>query len=170
MARVVYLLRHAKSSWDDPSIDDIARPLAPRGEQAARDLAAHMEQEGIAPALVLCSPARRPQDTLDLVRPAIPPETDVRVEEGLYGAGGADILRMIRRLPDELGSVMVVGHNPVMHELALALAATGTDLDRLAQKFPTGALAELSFPVNRWDELTAGTAKLTAYVTPKDLA
>ena len=170
MAKVVYLLRHAKSSWDNPNLDDIDRPLAPRGEKAARALAEHMEQEGIAPALVLCSPARRARETLDLVRPGLPPETDVRVEDGLYGAGRADIVRMIRRLPDELPSVMVVGHNPVLHELALALTATGAGLDRLAAKFPTGALAELSFPVNRWAELAAGSAKLTAYVVPKNLA
>lgn len=169
MVKILYLLRHAKSSWDDPGLDDIDRPLARRGEGAARALARHLKREGVAPALVLCSPARRTRDTLDLVRPGLPEGTEVRIEDRLYGAGSTEMLRMIRRLPDDLPSVMLVGHNPVLQDLALALAASGARLKRLAAKFPTGALAELSFAVDRWSELAAGRAKLTAYVIPRDL-
>ncbi|HEY8201371.1 MAG TPA: histidine phosphatase family protein [Actinomycetota bacterium] len=169
MAKVLYLLRHTKSSWDDPSLDDMDRPLAPRGQKAARALAVHMEGAGVSPGLVLCSPARRARDTLDLVRSGLPPATRVRIDKQLYRADPADVLRIIRNLTDDLSSVMVVGHNPTMQRLALTLAAPAADVERLAARFPTGALAELSFPGNRWAKVAAGTGRLIAFVTPKDL-
>src|SRR5882724_5824752 len=131
MARVLYLLRHAKSSWDDPALDDFDRPLAPRGRKAARALAVHMDHKGISPGLVLCSPARRTRDTFDLVRAGLPPATKVRIEDQLYGADPADVLRILGRLAGDLASVMVVGHNPTMQKLALALAAPESGLERL---------------------------------------
>lgn len=169
MTKVLYLLRHAKSSWDDPELEDIERPLAPRGRKAARALAVHMDDEGITPGLVLCSPARRTRDTIDLVRSGLPPGTKVRIEERLYGAGPTDVLKILRRLSDSLPSVMVVGHNPTMQELALALATSGSGLERLSSSFPTGGLAKLSLPVDRWHDVGAGTASLASFVVPKDL-
>ena len=163
------LLRHAKSSWDDPGLEDVERPLAPRGRKAARALAVHMDDEGITPALVLCSPARRTRDTIDLVRSGLPPGTKVRIEERLYGAGPADVLKILRRLSDTVSSVMVVGHNPTMQELALALAATGPGLERVSASFPTGGLAKLTLPVARWHDVGPGTAALASFVTPKEL-
>jgi phosphohistidine phosphatase len=169
MAKVLYLLRHAKSSWDEPDLEDIERPLAPRGRKAARALAVHVDEEGITPSLVLCSPARRTRDTIDLVRSGLPPGTKVRVEERLYGASPSDVIKILRRLPDSVPSVMVVGHNPTMQELALALAGSGPDLEQVSERFPTGALAKLSLPVDRWHDVRAGTATLASFVTPKDL-
>jgi phosphohistidine phosphatase len=167
--KVLYLLRHAKSSWDDPGLDDADRPLAPRGQRAARAVALHMDRTGISPALVLCSPARRTRDTLDLVRSGLPPATRVRMEDRLYGADPAEILQILRGLPDALPSVMIVGHNPTMQELALSLASSGDGLESLATKFPTAALAELLLPVDRWSKVEARKAQLTAFVTPKEL-
>ena len=169
MTKVLYLLRHAKSSWDDPELDDIERPLAPRGRKAARALAVHMDDEGITPALVLCSPARRTRDTIDLVRSGLPPGTKVRTEDRLYGASPADVLKILRRLSDSLPSVMVVGHNPTMQELALSLASSGPGLERVSAGFPTAALAKLSLPIDRWNDLGTGKASLASFVTPKDL-
>ena len=169
MTRTVYLLRHAKSSWDDPALDDIDRPLAPRGERAARAMARHLALAGVAPSIVLCSPARRTRETVDLVRSGLPGTTEVRIEDALYGAGPAEVLRMLRRLPDDAPIVMVVGHNPEMQEVALTLGGGGPARRRIAARYPTGALCELVFPVETWGAVAAGVAEVTAFVTPKDL-
>ena len=145
MTKLLYLLRHAKSSWDDPELEDIERPLAPRGRKAARALAVHLDDQGISPGLVLCSPARRTRDTIDLVRSGLPPGTKVRTEDRLYGAGPADLIKMLRRLSDALPSVMVVGHNPTMQELAVTLAGEGPALARVSAGFPTAGYGMNSF-------------------------
>src|SRR5947208_6008892 len=142
--RALYLLRHAKSSWDDPDLDDHDRPLAKRGVRAAGAIARHIRREGIQPALVLCSSARRARQTLDLIAPAIG-DADAWVEPELYGAGVADLLRRLARLPPSVPSAMLIGHAPTLQDLALRLAGRGDPeaLGRLRAKMPTAALATL---------------------------
>jgi phosphohistidine phosphatase len=163
----LFLLRHAKSSWDDPSLDDHDRPLAPRGRRASALIAEHMDRNRIEPAFVLCSSARRTRETLELVRPGLGP-VEVRVERGLYGASSEALLRRLREVPGEVDSVMLIGHQPAIQELALHLAAEGSELEQLRAKFPTAALATLSF-AGEWKELGEGDAELIAYVKPKQL-
>lgn len=164
--RTLYLLRHAKSSWDDPELPDHERPLAPRGLRDAKRIGKHLGGLGVTPALVLCSSAVRTQETLDLLRPALG-EVAVQVEEQLYGASSEMLLERIRSIPDELGSVLLIGHNPGVQDLVLALASSGAELDRVEAKFPTAALATLTLP--RWSNLSPGDAELVAYVIPKQL-
>jgi phosphohistidine phosphatase len=168
--RVVYLLRHAKSSWKDPSLVDCDRPLAPRGRRAARAMADHLRREGIRPALILCSPTRRTRETLELVAETLP-DAPVWVEEALYGAAEQDLLRRLRKLPGTVTSALVIGHNPGLHELALALAGSGQReaLARLRGKMPSGALATLQAPVSRWRDLRPGGAELVAFAVPREL-
>ena len=137
--RHLLLLRHAKSSWDDPSLADHDRPLAPRGRRAAKLIREHLQREQVPVALVLCSSARRARETLDLVAP---PGT-VRIEPELYAAAAAELLDRLRRVPDPVSSLMLIGHEPAMRDLAVALIGPRSELaDR---KFPTGALATLTF-------------------------
>jgi phosphohistidine phosphatase len=163
----LYLLRHAKSSWDDPGLEDHERPLAPRGRRDAKRIAAHLRRLDRRPELVLCSSAVRTRETLELLRPAIDTST-VRVEETLYAASSDELLARIRRVPDAVASVMLVGHNPGLQELALDLASAGDGLNRLEQKFPTAALATLAVP-ETWSRLAPAGATLAAYVVPKQL-
>jgi phosphohistidine phosphatase len=160
----LYLLRHAKSSWDDPSLPDHDRPLARRGERAAAAMGEHLHSEGIAPRLVLCSTALRARQTLERLLLA----SEVRLERGLYGASETDLLLFLRGLPADLESAMMIGHNPAMQELALTLAAEGPELSRLHSKYPTGALLTLEFE-GGWDALGPHSALLVAFVRPKDL-
>ena len=102
----LFLLRHAKSSWDDPGLDDHDRPLAPRGRRASAVIAEHLRQERIAPALVLCSSARRTRETLERVMPL--DQAEVRIEGELYGASPKDLLQRLREVPDEVDSVMLI--------------------------------------------------------------
>jgi phosphohistidine phosphatase len=160
----LFLLRHAKSSWEDEDLPDHDRPLAPRGRKAAKRIAKHLRSEGIAPALVLCSSSRRTRETLD----RIGLDGDVRIERDLYGASASQLLERLRRVPDSTDSVMLIGHNPAVQELALELAGGGERLPDVERKFPTCALATLTLP-DSWDDLRAGSAELVAFVRPKDL-
>jgi phosphohistidine phosphatase len=174
--RELYVLRHAKSSWEDAGLDDHERPLAPRGQRATKLLAAHLRSQGIEPVQVLCSSARRTRETLE----GVDPGGEVLIERELYDASASDILARLQRVPGETPSVMVVGHNPALQILVLRLAgATGSrrtgdagkatgDLSEVRRKFPTGALATLRFDC-AWNELGAGTATLAALVRPKQL-
>ena len=96
-AKTLYLLRHAKSSWDDPELADHDRPLAPRGLRNIAALAAHVRAKGISPSLILCSSAQRARETLAGVLPALDTEVEILIEDGLYGAGAATADRTAAR-------------------------------------------------------------------------
>jgi phosphohistidine phosphatase len=162
------LLRHAKSSWDDPGLADHERPLAPRGRRATKVIARHLRATGAAPGVVLCSPSVRTRETLDGIRSALPPKTPVSIEERLYAASAGDLLARLRELDDELDSAMLIGHNPGIHDLALALAGHGEKVAALRGKFPTAALATVGF-AGSWRDLGDGGAELTDFVTPREL-
>jgi phosphohistidine phosphatase len=169
--KVLYLLRHAKSSWDDPALADHERPLAPRGRRAAARIAKHLNREGIRPALILCSSSRRTRQTLEPVVAALP-DVPTQVEADLYGAGDGSLLRRLHRIPDKADSVLLVGHNPGIQDLALALAGRGDaeTLARLWAKMPTGALATIATPVTRWRDLRPRGGELVAFVVPRELS
>jgi phosphohistidine phosphatase len=164
--RTLYLLRHAKSSWDDPGLPDRERPLARRGVRDAKRIAKHLRRRGVAPALVLCSSAVRTRETLELIRPALA-DAPVSLEEGLYSAPSETLLERLRAVPDEVGSLLLIAHNPGLQDLVLALVSAEADRERLAVKFPTAALATLALP--SWSTLNPGDAELVAYVVPKQL-
>ena len=169
--RRLYLLRHAKSSWDDPAVDDFDRPLNGRGLVAARLMAAHLRSAGVRPATVLCSAARRTRQTLEYLEPLLE-GVPVAIEPELYELDRSGLLARLRRLDDHLASVLLIGHNPGLERLAETLAAghgDGQALARLAAKFPTGALAVLDGEIPRWAELDHGTCRLAAFVRPRDL-
>jgi len=165
----LYLLRHAKSSWDDPSLADEERPLSPRGRKAAKKVAGYLANEGVRPDLVLCSPARRTQQTLDLLGDALGAGVATRVEPALYGADEESLLAVVRGLPADADSALLIGHNPGLERFALSLARAGTELDRLREKMPTAALARVDLEVEGWSDTAPGTGVLAGYVIPADL-
>jgi phosphohistidine phosphatase len=165
--RTLYLLRHAKSSWTDPTLPDRERALAKRGRRDAKLIAKHLRRLGGEPDLVLCSSATRTRQTLELMLPGIGSAT-VLVEDELYAASSDELLARLRLVPNAVGSVMLIGHNPGIHELALALAGSGDELEGLRAKFPTAALATLMHR-KTWSRLGPADATLAAYVVPKEL-
>ncbi len=163
--KTLYLLRHAKSSWKNSGLDDIDRPLSKRGQRAAKLIGEYMREHKIVPAQVLCSPSQRTRETLELLERALPASLPVRYEKAIYLAEASALLGRVRRLSDSLGSVMIIGHNPGLEELAMMLADGG---DTAAQgirgeKFPTGALASLTADLDRWRDLGADGA------TPREM-
>jgi phosphohistidine phosphatase len=164
----LYLLRHAKSSWKDTSLPDHDRPLAGRGRRAAKAIARHLREQDLEPQLVLCSTARRARETLERIQPALGAAT-VELEHDLYAASADALLERLRRVPDGVASVMLIGHNPGLQDLALDLARSPRTVGELATKFPTAALATLEVPASNWHELDHETAEIVAFVRPRDL-
>lgn len=168
----LYLLRHAKSSWDDPSLDDAERPLAPRGIRALARMRKYLRKAKIRPDLVICSPARRTRQTLSEVEPALGRDVEVRIEPQVYGGGAGALVDLISRTPDSASSIMLIGHNPALQDLAVSLAVDGEEAlrARLAQKFPTGGLAIIGMPLDAWRDLGEGRGTLEGLVLPRELA
>jgi phosphohistidine phosphatase len=161
------LIRHAKSSWDDPALADRDRPLAPRGQKAAERIAEHLGGSDTTVDLVLCSSSRRTRETLERLTAAFG-EAEVLVEDALYGASAGDLLDRLHDVPDTVGGVAVIGHNPGIQDLTIELARDGPHVGRALKKFPTAAVAVLEFDAP-WSELADGGARLADFTVPKDL-
>jgi phosphohistidine phosphatase len=172
MSLTVSLLRHAKSSWDQPGLDDADRPLNVRGQMAAPLMAAWMANNRVIPQYVLCSTAARTRETVALVLPFFKPRPKVRYREELYLSNANTILTMLRAAPDSTQHVLVVGHNPGIAELALGLVGCGdqTAREALANKFPTCGLAVVKFDVPSWGRIASGHGQLLHFITPRSLA
>jgi phosphohistidine phosphatase len=166
------LLRHAKSSWDHPGLEDFDRPLNARGRDAAPMMGQLLASMKFSPDTVLCSPSQRTRETLACVEPFFTAKPQTTFHGGLYLAGASDILARIREVAAPAQSVLVIGHNPGLHALASHMAATGdaSQLARLEDRFPTAALALFRFDIAAWGELKVKTGHLEAFITPKDRA
>ena len=169
------LLRHAKSDWKDPSLEDFDRPLAPRGEKAAPLMGRYLRDQGLEPDLVLCSPARRARETLDGVLTALASRPEISYLKTLYLAPPSRMLAVLRRQHTARSRILLIAHNPGMQVLALDLAGTGDGGasgaaagHEMAARFPTAALAR--YRVAAWESLAPGAAQLVEFVRPKDLA
>lgn len=175
--RVLSLMRHAKSSWSErggggAALPDKLRSLAPRGVRDAPRMASWMAANGICPDLVLCSTAVRTRETLTFVREILPlSPTAIEFREELYHADLGALLSLIHSLDDGKAHVLLIGHDPGLHELAVALAGSGAtdDLSRLHSKFPTAAVAVLDFQAERWREVRAAEGRLRLFMAPKRL-
>jgi len=171
VVKTLYLLRHGKSSWKDRSLADPDRPLNDRGRRAAALMGDYLRREAIQPRLILCSAARRARETLvGLEAMTGDGGVPTLIEEALYMSDPEDLLLRLNRVEDSVPSVMVIGHNPGLQELALTLVGDGGDLGRrIAIKYPTAALAVFTAAVSRWQDLRSGGARLERFIRPKDL-
>lgn len=163
------LLRHAKSSWEDGDLDDHERPLAKRGAKDAPLIGRYMAANGLKPDLVLCSDAVRTRATLTLVLSAMDgPAPRILYEESLYLAPPDRIRARLAEIEDA-ATVLLVGHNPGLHALALSLVGEGArkDLALLATGFPTSCLAGIEFAASSWRDIAPATGRLVHIVSPK---
>jgi len=164
------LLRHAKSSWDESKLADRDRPLNARGRRAAAIIRGAMHRLGLAPDLVLVSPALRTVQTLEALEPWDETPLTEHVET-LYLATSPQILAVLRDVPETVRSVLLIGHNPGMHDAAQALMTNMPPTDssgRLAATFPTAALAEFAIP-GPWARVGPGAGRLIRFLTPREL-
>jgi phosphohistidine phosphatase len=160
--KTLLMLRHAKSSWDDMSIRDFDRPLAARGQRDAPRIGKALEARGPLPDLIVSSPAARAKETIESVIRSARLSVSPRFDDSIYGASSAELIGIIRRLPDESSCAMLVGHNPGFEDTVSRL--TGE-----RQSMPTAALACLEFQIERWEDVEDEQGKLLWLLTPKQL-
>ncbi len=167
----LFLLRHAKSSWEQPELADHERPLSPRGERSALVMGRYMAQRRLIPDIILCSTARRTVETRLLTLSQWPSEPPTEFDRKLYLSGARAIMMRLAQLDDTLRSAMVIGHNPDLQDLTLRLSAgSNMPLRSIAEaKFPTSALAVLHLPTDRWADVLHLTGILVDLETPKKL-
>lgn len=163
--KTLYILRHAKAAPEGRE-GDAERPLTKRGRKAAAAMGAYLAGLEPPPALVLCSTSLRTRETLEALLPELNTEPPLFFEDILYLATASRLLDRLQRLPEQAASILLIGHNPGLHQLAASLA---TDAGELAEGFPTAALAVLCAS-GRWSALRPHQAKLVDFKTPKSLS
>jgi phosphohistidine phosphatase len=164
--RRLILLRHAKSDW--PGGSDHDRPLAARGRRDAPAVGRWLRDAGIIPDLVVCSTARRARETWELAAEQLDRAVPVEYDRRVYDASADDLLDVATEAPTAVRTLLVVGHNPAIQELAVGLAgsADGDSLERAESKFGTSALAVLEVP-GSWAKLVPGGARLLQFAKPR---
>ena len=166
--KLLTLLRHAKSDWDDPVQRDFDRPVNRRGRRAARTVGAEMKRLGRGFELVLASPAQRVVETLEEVERAFGP-LSARFDQRLYLAAPETLLDLVHEADDGASSLLIVAHNPGLEMLALSLARPDPLRGEVALKYPTATLAELRFEAERWSDVREGEGTLARFIRPRDL-
>ena len=166
------VMRHAKSSWGDASLEDFDRPLNDRGHKSARLVGREAAKRKIAFDRVFASTAMRVRETLDGFAEGYGSLPKIEFADDLYGASLGHLVDRVRAIPDLVHAPLMVGHNPGLHGLATLLAGTGDakSISRLEDKFPTAALAVLTFPQSTWRDLEPAAGHLEAFITPRDRA
>lgn len=160
--KILYLVRHAKSSWKDGSLSDKERPLNGRGRKSAPKMGMRMRQQGHRPDLIISSPANRAYSTACLIAKELDIDVaEIMVHKNLYFAGLISMTDMLEKLDDDYQKVMVVGHNPAMTSLMNTLASTSTI------NMPTCAIAIIGFDIPSWSELDSVDGDLLGYDYPK---
>jgi phosphohistidine phosphatase len=167
---LLHLLRHAKSSWKG-DVEDRERPLNRRGREAARLVGQHLPATAGTFDLVLCSSAVRTRETLELVLAGFTPRPHCVIEDTLYLADRDELIERLQRLAESDVNVLVIGHNPGLHELAVALAEPDSPHARAltSGKFPTAAHVSLCV-ATRWASLEGSRHRLVDYVTAASLS
>lgn len=161
--RTLILMRHGKSSFKDPSLKDRRRPLTKRGQRNSIQIGQFLKERNLHPDLILTSEALRATQTADLITRELDYPGEVRQVKKLYMAEGDQILKVLRKLPDELECVMVIGHNPGLESLIPMLTQQIAGL-------PTAGVADIRLPIDHWKELKPKTkGELVDLWRPKEL-
>lgn len=166
--RYLYLLRHGKSNWGNSHTSDFDRQLNPRGISDAHHMGLHMNTLEDEIELILCSSAKRTRQTLDTLESCWKHQPSIVIDESLYGTDRAAVLDRISEIDKSTKSMLVIGHNPWVWELAFELSPHGEVKDRISQKYPTCSLATFVFENKSWN-IQDSVANSATFVTPKEL-
>lgn len=161
--KTLLLLRHAKSSWDDPSLEDFDRPLAPRGRRDAPRMGKALRERGPAPDSILSSSAARTRETIEAVGKAAGLRVAPEFRDSIYAASSGELMKVIRSLPETSARAMLVGHNPGMEDLVGRLTGAG------GERMPTCALACIELQSDSWADVEDDSGRLLWLLKPKDL-
>ena len=166
------LLRHAKSDWSAAGTADHERKLNARGRAAAPIMGHYLAQEKLLPSLVICSTAVRTRETCDLVMAEFSKPPPIHYERRLYEASPETIIKIIAAMPNDVHTLLVIGHNPGLQLTALTLAtrAHAKQREKLREKYPTAALAVIDFEAKAWTGILPAGGALERLVTPRDVS
>lgn len=160
--KTLILVRHAKSSWDDPSLSDFDRPLNERGNRDAPRMGKRLNEKGVIPGLMLSSPANRALATCKIIAENIGyPVSSIQTNKNLYHASEEELLMVVRKLPDQVDIVMLFGHNPGLTDFANNLTKSRVD------NIPTCGVLCCNFDVEEWSKVTWGKGKVKFFDFPK---
>ncbi len=163
-SKTLFIVRHAKSSWDDAGLDDRQRPLNQRGKEEAPKMGKHLAGYSVKPGLITSSPAVRALKTAEKIAKELGfKKSDVAVNEGLYTFEGDGLMKVVKELDDRYGSVMLVGHNPAVTSFANEISNAGID------NIPTCGVVLLEFDARKWKDVGKGGGRLLEYDYPKKL-
>lgn len=160
--KTLFVLRHAKSSWDHPHLSDFDRPLNGRGEKAAPAMGEFMREKGLVPEVVIASPAKRARMTAERASAGGEFEAQIIFDDRIYGAGASSLVYVISGIDDRYGSAMIVGHNPGFEMLVRALTREGG-------RMPTAALAVIDLGIDKWSEVESGAGTLRGLFLPREI-
>lgn len=155
----VYLIRHAKSSWDDEGLDDFERPLGKRGKKDAPFMAQLLKRQNIMPDIIISSPAQRAKRTAETIADGIG-YNNILFLDDIYEASLQTLKKVLSKLDDGYGTVFLVGHNPSLNELAEYFTGFGENI-------PTCGIAEIEFACKKWSDIDPKNAKLVSFIYPK---
>lgn len=162
--KTLYIVRHAKSSWEDPGLSDHDRPLLPVGERKTKRIVKFLQQRDISPDLMLSSSAARAYETAKIIAEGIGYPSDKIVRSsGMYHASSDEIYSELFSLPDEVNSVMVFGHNPTLTYFSNYFVSP------TIENLPTSGIVSISFDCNSWEEISNSSFHVNFVVTPKML-
>jgi phosphohistidine phosphatase len=157
----LFLLRHAKSSWDDPGVEDFDRPLNERGRKAAPLMGEVIRKKKVEPDLILCSPAKRARQTARLVLEAAKLDVPVSFENAIYEASSEELIEVLSA-QNSARSILLIGHNPGLEDLV-------GELTGRLERFPTAALASIELGIGTWQGITRGAGQLCWIIRPKEI-
>lgn len=160
--RKLLIMRHAKSSWDNPNISDFERPLNSRGLQAAPFMGNQIYKNGLAPDLIISSPAKRAKQTAILVKESAGVEAKIQYEDKIYEASPTTLLYVAANFSDKYPSVLLVGHNPGIEGFIRILTSE-------VHQMPTAAVAQISLNIEKWADISLNCGQLELLMRPKDL-
>jgi len=161
--KTIILVRHAKSSWKNPRLDDFERPLNKRGKRDAPLMGEKLKERRILPDLILSSPAKRARKTADLIAKAVGyPRKKVQLADKMYHCGASVLLDLVKKLDDKIATVMLFGHNPEFMDFAGMLLKPGP-----LHNLPTTGIYCIRFPVNSWKKVQKGKGESVFFDYPK---
>lgn len=160
--RILYLLRHAKSSWDDSTLRDFDRPLKKRGREAADRIGRRLAAEKLSNPAVICSPSVRTRETAKLVLKSANLLVEPHFDERIYEASLGELIQVVSEISDDTEVAIMIGHNPGSEELLAFLSGEH-------RRMPTCALAKIKFGDASWTDVRAGEGSLEWFIAPKEL-
>lgn len=162
--KVLYVMRHAKSSWGEPGLDDFDRPLLEKGKKRTRLIIEYLLNKGVKPELIISSPAVRASDTAQIIAHGLSVDKDaVKYEKSIYSSDSEKIEDLFYDLPNKISEIMLIGHNPAVTNFV------NTYLENKVDALPTSSVAAIQFDTNEWDKVLDSTATVLFLIFPKML-